>query len=220
MNDKTKRYKLGEFERFCPKYSRYGEHRKPQGRNPTLTSQGTHDKETDRWNNFIKSEHVPSTDITRKMVALAVSISIRETLTQHVYQFNNKMYQQSVGGAIGVGLSGEVANLFMVWWDRELRHRLVESDIDPSLYSRYVDDIFNALEGVNTEEPDKDRGTMERVQIIANSIHPSIRLTIDYPSAHSNNRLPVLDTELWIEEIEVDGIKKLQILHSHYMKPM
>ena len=61
---------------------------------------------------------------------------------------------------------------------------------------------------------------MTYIQDIANSIHPSIRVTIDYPTKHANGRLPVLDLEQWIEEIDVNDIKKPQILHSHYMKPM
>ena len=33
-----------------------------------------------------------------------------------------------------------------------------------------------------------------------------------------NGRMPVLDLEQWIEEVEVEGTSKYQILHSHYMK--
>ena len=49
---------------------------------------------------------------------------------------------------------------------------------------------------------------------IANEIHKSIQITIDYPSNHMNGRMPVLDLEQWIEEVEVEGNSKYKILHS------
>ena len=44
------------------------------------------------------------------------------------------------------------------------------------MYGRYVDDMENA------EAPDSK--TMERLQEIANAIHRSVRLTIDYSANH------------------------------------
>ena len=61
---------------------------------------------------------------------------------------------------------------------------------------------------------------MKRLQTIGNSTHPSVQLTADFPSANNNNRMPVLGTEQWMEEIEVNGTRKQQILHSHYSKPI
>ena len=56
--------------------------------------------------------------------------------------------------------------------------------------------------------------------MIGNDIHPSIQVTIDFPSNNENGRMPVLDTEHWMSEIEENGVKKVQVLHSHYSKPM
>ena len=61
---------------------------------------------------------------------------------------------------------------------------------------------------------------MERIKKIANSIHPSIRVTVDFPAKHDSNRLPILDSEMWIEEVEVAGTMKHQILYSYYEKEM
>ena len=61
---------------------------------------------------------------------------------------------------------------------------------------------------------------MEKVKEIANSIHKSIVVKVDYPSNHENNRLPVLDMEFWIGQVEVNGELKHQIFYSHYMKPV
>ena len=57
---------------------------------------------------------------------------------------------------------------------------------------------------------------MEKVKEIANSIHKNIVVKVDYPSNHENNRLPVLNMEFWIGQVEVNGELKQQILYSHY----
>ena len=72
--------------------------------------------------------------------------------------------------------------------------------------------------GGKVEGEEIDETTMKTIQRIANTIHTSIQVTIDYPSNHTNRRMPVLDLEQWMEEIEIHGEKKYQILHSHYMK--
>ena len=59
---------------------------------------------------------------------------------------------------------------------------------------------------------------MTFIKTIANKIQKSIQVAIDYRSNHMNGRMLVLDLEQWIEEVEVEGNSKYQILHSHYMK--
>ena len=108
----------------------------------------------------------------------------------------------------------------MVWWDRQFIRKVEDSNIPMELYARYVDDVNLAAIGVRPDSEENDKHTMEELQKIANSIHPSIRVTIDYPNNHLNKRLPVLDVEQWIEMVERDGVHKPQILHSHYMKGM
>ena len=72
----------------------------------------------------------------------------------------------------------------------------------------------------SANEQPNDKLTMETIQKIANEIHPSISVTIDFPTNHVNNRMPVLDLELWIEMVEINGSMKHQNMFSHYMKPM
>ena len=55
-----------------------------------------------------------------------------------------------------------------------------------------------------------DKRTMNKLKQMANNILPSIQVKIDVPSDHQNRRLPILDTELWIEEVEVNGVKKIK----------
>ena len=93
-------------------------------------------------------------------------------------------------------MAGDVANVFMIWWDRKLNQMLQQSGIEVQLYSRYVEDIDIVATAVksNPGEP-KDRATMRKIQDIANGLHESIKVTIDFPSNHTNNRMPVLDPE-------------------------
>ena len=138
------------------------------------------------------------------MITHALNITLKYTLNNHVCKFKDELYKQLKGGAIGVSVAGDIAQLFMVWWDNQLKERLQGL----RMYGRYVDDIAPFV----IESTDDEETTMKRVQYIANSIHPSIKLTIAYPSNHEAGKLPILDTKQWIE----NG----RILHTHYSKPM
>ena len=99
-----------------------------------------------------------------------------------------------------------------------------QQGIDMKLYARYVDDetiVCDAIpEDETNDRQEADERTMKKLQSIANAIHPSIQLTIDYPSNNVNGRIPILDTEQWLEPVEFQGRTKVHVLHSHYSKPM
>ena len=60
---------------------------------------------------------------------------------------------------------------------------------------------------------DEER-TVEVILGIANSLNKDIKLTWEISGKNINNRIPVLDLEIWIKEI--DGVKV--VLHSFYKK--
>ena len=117
----------------------------------------------------------------------------------------------------------------MCWWDRQLQEKLQQVGIQPILHKRYVDDInlaTDALEENNTyrdgelveaasngERPNDER-TFEVIKEIGNTIHPSIRLTIDFPSKNQDKKVPILDLKCWMQEI--NGIFKM--MHEYYIK--
>ena len=80
----------------------------------------------------------------RKMISLAIEAGIIAVMTHHVYTFNGKIYLQTEGGPIGLELSGAIARVFMLLWDRKLLTALNKAtqhlDWDLYLYLRYVDD--------------------------------------------------------------------------------
>ena len=132
-------------------------------------------------------------------------------------------------------LTGVVAQVFLVWWDQELKKRLAEINFQLRMHQRYVDDtnvaakqtevgaryegekiVITQMSVAEDEGIPADERTMRLLQQVASSIHPSIRLTIDFPSAHEDGKVPMLDVKMWIGE--VNGERK--ILHEHYEKEM
>ena len=70
--------------------------------------------------------------------------------------------------------------------------------------ARYVNGeitITNVTIEEDEDIPDDER-TMTLFQTIANTIHPSMRVTIHYPSKHEEKKVPMLDVQMWIEMIE------------------
>ena len=194
------------------------------GRKPKTTSAGKKENKDHRWKNWIPAKIKPDNIISKKMIIKAIGFTLELIFNNHIFTFNKKTYRQTKGGAIGVGITGEVANLFMIWWDRQLKYRLQEENISLKLYTRYVDDgtIVVKAENKNGYQCQKEieKETMEIIKNIANGINPNIQVKVDFPLNNNDSRLPALDLKLWIEEVEINGQMKPQIIHSHYMKPM
>ena len=55
---------------------------------------------------------------------------------------------------------------------------------------------------------------MKLVKAIGDSIHPSIKLEIDYPSQNEDRKLKILDLKVWLEDI---GERRV-IMYEHYTK--
>ena len=65
-----------------------------------------------------------SKNIQRVMVNESLKVALTIIMKNHVYNFNNEMRKQNEGGAIGMDLTGTIANIFMTWWDKELLKKL------------------------------------------------------------------------------------------------
>ena len=66
----------------------------------------------------------------------------------------------------------------------------------------------------------RDEANMRIVQEVANGINPSIQVTIDCPSGHSDLKMPILDLKVWPSN-ELDVVTRetsVMILHEHYHK--
>ena len=130
------------------------------------------------------------------------------------------MRRQKEGGAIGVDLTGELAKVFMTWWDKQVIQRMRSLEMDPILYKRYVDDVniaadevaegYGYVDGAIVEQGDgeredgeSDKRTFNVIKQIGNEVHRSIQLTDDVPSNHIDRKVPNLDLKCWIEEVEI-----------------
>ena len=214
----------------CPK------RRYRRGPRPNITGCGTEEKEEKRHAPWIFPDlSTIDSGMKRRMMVEAIRVVLKLLMETHTYEFANAIRRQRKGGAIGMELTGVVAQIFMVWWDREFKRKLQEVNIQLNLHERYVDDtnlvsrqtavgarydgerILITNESITEdEELENDERTMKLLQSIANSIHPSIRMTIDYPSKYRDGKVPMLNVRMWIEEVEGRRL----ILYEHYEKEM
>ena len=160
-------------------------------------------------------------DLERRMLVEAVRVVLKTLLETHTYEFAGEIRRQTKGGAIGVEVTGVVAQVFMVWWDRQFTAKLDPIGIRLKLHERYIDDTnmvtkqtekgaqYDGTNVVITEDTKKedegvpdDERTMKFLQAVANSIHQSIRTTIDYPTKYEEGKVPMLDVKMWMEKVE------------------
>ena len=58
------------------------------------------------------------------MFVEAIRIVLKVLLEKHTYNFADEIKRQRKGGAIGMELTGVIAQIFMVWWDREFANKM------------------------------------------------------------------------------------------------
>ena len=186
------------------------ENQRRGGQRPGITTAEVTGGEAERGKSkFNPPNRKPNPRELRTMVSLALRKGIIAVMKNHIYRFNEKIYLQKEGGPIGLQLTGAIARIFMLWWDREVKERInnAMADIDFQLhmYMRYVDDcniICTALPTSSRLENGKvvidhnrdhnddeheeppDKRTAEVIKEIANGICSFIKVEIDYPSTH------------------------------------
>ena len=147
------------------------------------------------------------------MFSIALGILVHETITNHVFSYNNVIYKQEEGGAIGLELVGVVAKIYMCWWDKQLIQRTLNENLELVLYKRYEDDCNIIVKHIDVEEIDEE--IAKRISRIADTIDHSIKSTYDYGSKYTDGRLPMLDLKLWIDK---DHNGTWKVMHTHFMK--
>ena len=192
--------------------------RRYRRRPPIFVRSGSMNDAKIRHQPWIYPQQSPDNAVVREMFCEAVAIMIKKTSSLHDYQVDGDIYRQSEGGSIGMDLTGVIADIYMLEWDRKLISAIEERAIGIKIYKRYKDDINLLLDVENSDLPIDGRseeGTMEEVKRLANDIDPALNVTVDYSSNHDDGRLPVLDLKLWIGE-NVEGVMK--VMYSHYTK--
>ncbi|CAF4941737.1 unnamed protein product, partial [Rotaria socialis] len=120
-------------------------------------------------------------------------------LQENVCVYNNKIYKQMLGGAMGSSFTLTLANIFMWKWQKEFVRR---QDISGEFYGRYIDDIFMTW--------NKSENELRKLLDAANSWHPNIKL--EYKISKS---LPFLDVLL----TNSNGILLTSVYHKPAAEP-
>ena len=227
LNRDDKYIKENKLEEICPK-------RKHKNGRPKITRNGVVVDKEKRWKIWEEPEREPSEEEKRMMMKESLKIALELIMNNHTYKFEDVIRRQKEGGAIGIDLTGEMARIFMCWWDRQIIEKLNKVGIKVLLYKRYVDDINMVIEFLKDnykyeagklvkeertgiEEEEKDQKMFKIIKEIGNEIHRSIQLTTDTPSENEDKKVPILDLKCWVERGR-DG--RVYILHEHYMKNM
>ena len=175
---------------------------------------------------YLKPIRNPTNIEKRNMLAKSVEIMIIATLENHIYMFGNEIRRQTEGGPIGLALTGEIADCYMINWDKRFLEILKTLEISPALYERFKDDItivVKSLEagmkfenGSLVKDPEKkiidaeksdEEITMEIIKDIAESVDEMIEFTFDFPGNHKSRKMPVLDVEASINKEEQNKIE-------------
>ena len=107
---------------------------------------------------------------------------MRLILKENSFQFNGKHYLQTHGIAMGTKMAVAFAVIFMAHIERQL---LAASPFKPTLWKRFIDDIFSVWTISEQEIND--------FVSFANNFHPTIKFTCEM----SSERIVFLDTEVF-----------------------
>ena len=89
-----------------------------RGRKPTITASGTEEKKEKRLKPWNPPKKQADEHAKRLMLREALNVALTVIMKNHVYTFNNEIKKQAKGGPIGLKLTGALAQIFMIWWDR------------------------------------------------------------------------------------------------------
>ena len=167
----------------------------------------------------------PNETEKRKMIGKMVEIMAVLGMENHVYRFENTIRKQRSGGPIGLSLTGDIADCYLIGWDKKFIEKLKSLGIDLILYERFKDDITIITEclekgskyengeivvDMEKKKSDAERSdgdvTMEIIVEIAQSIDGIIKFTYDIPENHTSGKLPVLDVNVNINNKEENRV--------------
>ncbi|XP_017475487.1 PREDICTED: uncharacterized protein LOC108365816 [Rhagoletis zephyria] len=117
---------------------------------------------------------------TDKNVATEIVNTLRVTLDQNYFKFNNKIYRQTNGLGMGNPTSAILIEVFMQHLDEKYMTELTTSR-GVKFYARYVDDIICLVTG------DKE----EQIQGYLNDQHTNINFTMDKENEGKINYLDI-----------------------------
>ena len=149
------------------------------------------------------------------------------SMKNHIYQFENQNRLQNEGGATGLVETGELADVYMLWWDDEYMKLLKSVQVVVDVFKRFKDYINNICEEISTEKamkilkldcmrgqamPEADANfTANLLCKLANSVDDMITFTVDTPDMNQDNKLPMLDVKVHLDPENM-------LIHEFYEK--
>ena len=215
------RYNMSDEELRAEGILQFVPKRKHNNKPPEFTSSGSDPRINKRHGPWRFPNNVPDSNKTKYMLCIAIEKMIIRVMKSHDFEFAGEIYRQNVGGAIGLDLTGILADIYMCHWDNQLISRLHEEFMTVVIYKRYKDDINfiidkAMLEGVENHTKEQiEEIVIQTVKEKADQIDSDIQVTADISSRHIDGKLPLLDLKVWIGETKSGETK---ILHEHYMK--
>ena len=122
-----------------------------------------------------------------KRLSKPIFIKLMALCTEGIFLYNNAVYQQIDGCAMGSPLGPTLANWFLGKIESDIFITNVFLDYAPAFYVRYVDDIFAVFDS---------KAKCEQFFSYINTLHPNLRFTAEYPQGS----LPFLDVEVSLLE--------------------
>ena len=172
----------------------------------------------------------PNRSQKMRMVGCLVKSACRLVMSNHFYSFDNKIRRQHKGGAIGNKLTERLGKVLMKRHAKKYLRLLEVLDIKKEMLTGYVDDTTDVLVAIDPGvrlvdgklevkeelvDEDKmvpeDERTMKLLKEVANTVYECVQFTVDFPSAHPEKKVPVLDLKV--------HCKEGQIIHEFYEKP-
>ncbi len=200
---------------------------------PSITYLESENRQTEegmvpKWKPAPKDPPGPKTRTGKMLVTKVVVEAMKTCVRNHTYLFNGDIRKQIYGGSIGSEHINAMARVRMIHWDWKYLETL---RILIMIYDRYVDDTKQGVKRIKKgtrfgngtltwskekEEEDKDIPddvfTFSILQEIANTISPTLKVTFETPSQYPNGKLPLLDTQIWVEDN--------MIKHEYFEKKM
>ena len=118
------------------------------GRKPGITTPEVLNRGDKVIPKFVPPARQPTQYEKRLMVAIALKSLILNSLKNHIFSFNGKIYHQTSGGAIGDRLVGVLGDILGSFWCGDFLNKLKNSQIIPKINKLYVDDKTVVLKPV------------------------------------------------------------------------
>ena len=103
-----------------------------------------HDDE--KWT---KAPDTPTSTQKKTIFAMAIAYLCKLVMTNHVYAVGDEFFLQQQGGPIGLELTGVLARVFMMSWDKKYLKAVTDNGLLMIMYARYVDDSNQIAERRN-----------------------------------------------------------------------